>query len=244
MVKRLLPVVGILGLLSVVLAGSAAAGGSGGYGVPGKFTFTDWSANANFYDPSGANYSSSVYVDRGTQSFKQKHTPGAPVVELPGTILSVNEQSATTQEYGCWIIPDSAFVIASDLSSASVNVHATADMQCPGFYVSGATGGKPQLQSAIGYGGGGPPPTRITDIIVNLTWTGSGAAWNNKNSGSSKCQGYSLTFRGTFDYEYSTATGTVGDLSASSDPLAQVAHNTQTTNQNGMPSAACNPYGF
>ncbi|MDQ6709943.1 MAG: hypothetical protein M3Z11_05235, partial [Candidatus Dormibacteraeota bacterium] len=100
---------------------------------------------------------------------------------------------------------------------------------------------KPQLQSSIGYGGGGPPPTQITDIIVNLTWTGSGAAWNNKNSGSSKCKGYSLTFHGTFDYEYSTAIGTVGDLSASSDPLAQVAHNTQTTNQNGMPSDRLEP---
>jgi hypothetical protein len=55
--------------------------------------------------------------------------------------------------------------------------------------------------------------------------------WTNRNSGSSKCLGYVATFQGTFDYEYSTATGTVGDATAS-DPLAQVAHSTQTNNSN------------
>lgn len=239
MFKRLLPVAGILGLLTVVMAGSAAAGGGGGYGAPGLFKFTDWSANANATDPTTGNFYSSVYVDRGTQSFKLKHTPGAPVVEKPGTVLNVSEQSA----YGCWIIPDSAFVVASDLSGATLNVHATPDMQCPGFFVGSATGGKPGLQSALGFGGGGPPPTPITDIVVNLAWTGSGALWTNRNSGSSKCLGYVATFRSTFDYEYSTATGTLGD-SAVTDPLAQVAHSTQTNNANITVPAACNPFGF
>lgn len=245
MFKRLLPVAGALGLLSIVLAGSAAAGGGGGYGGPGQFRFDDWTANANFYDATtGAAYAS-VYVDRGMQSFKLKHTPGAPVVERFGTVLNVNEQSATTYEYGCWIIPDSAFTIASNLGSAAVNVHATAAMQCPGFYVGSATGGKPGLQSSIGYGGGpGGPPTQITDITVNLSWTGSGAMWQNTNSGTSRCSGYTANFHGTFDYEFATATGSVGDLSGASDPLAQVAHNTQLNNANGTPAPACNPYGF
>src|SRR2546430_14456200 len=155
MIKRFLRLAGLCGLLSVALAGTAAAGGGGGYGGPGHFQFSGATAYATFGDPSSGDYLTAIYVDRGQLSFKLKRTPGAPVVEKPGTLLSVNEYSATTSEYGCWVIPDSAFVVANDLSSASVNVHATADMVCPGFYVGSATGGKPGLQSSIGYGGGG-----------------------------------------------------------------------------------------
>ena len=239
MFKRLLPATGIIGLLTVALAGSAAAGGGGGLGGPGLFKFTDWSANATANDPATGNFYGSVFVDRGTQSFKLKRTPGAPVIVRPGTLLNVSEQS----ESGCWIIPGSAFVVASDLSGATLNIHATPDMQCPGFFVGSATGGKPGLQSALGFGGGGPPPTPITDITVNLTWTGSGALWTNRNSGNSKCLGYVATFQGSFDYEYSTATGTLGDATVT-DPLAQVAHSTQTNNANITVPAACNPFGF
>src|SRR5205823_3383869 len=115
-----------------------------------------------------------------------------------------------------------------------------------GIYVGSATGGKPGLQSSIGYGGGGggEPPTLITDIVVNMTWTGSGALWKNSNSGTSKCGSYTASFHGTFDYEYSTATGTVGDVTGSSDPFAQVGRNTQDSNAASTPSGACNPFGF
>jgi hypothetical protein len=246
MFKRLLPVAGILGLLSIALAGSAAAGGGGGYGGPGLFKFVDSSAYANFTDPLTGNSYTSAYVDRGAQSFKLKRTPGAPVVEVYGTVLNVIEQSDTSFGYGCWIIPDSAFVIAADQSSASVNVHATSTMQCPGFLVSGTTGGKPGLQSAIGYGGGGPggPPNQITDIVVNLTWTGSGAAWSNVGSNVSHCQSFTATYQSHFDYEFATATGTLGSLTGTSDPFAEVSHSTFMSNSNSTPSSACNPFGF
>ena len=250
MFKRLLPVAGILGLLSIALAGSAAAGGGGGFGGPGLFKFEDSSANANFVDPVTSIPYSSVFVDRGMLSFKLKHTPGAPVIERPGTVLNVFEQSATPIEIGCWVIPDSAFVIATDLSGATLNIHATANMQCPGFFVGSATGGKPALQSALAFGGtgggGGPggPPTVITDITVNLVWTGSGAMWSNQNSIISKCQNYVATSHGAFDSEFSTATGMVGDLTGATDPLAQVAHSTSTSNANSTVSSACNPFGF
>jgi hypothetical protein len=243
MFKRFLPIAGVFGLLSVVLAGTAAAGG-GGYGGPGHLRFSDTAATANFDDPYSGGYSTSVYLDRGQLSFKTKRTPGAPVVQKTGTVLNVSDYSASTSEYGCWIIPDSAFIVAGDLSSASVNVRATADMQCPGYFVSGATGGKPGLQSSIGYGGGGEPPTLITDIVVNLSWAGNGALWKNSNSGSSKCGSYTANFHSTFDYEYATATGTVGDVSGSSDPFAQLGQNTQDSNSNSVPSGACNPFGF
>jgi hypothetical protein len=237
MFKRLIPVAGILGLLTIALAGSAAAGGGGGYGAPGLFKFTDWSANASLTDPTTGDFYGGLYVDRGTQSFKAKHTPGAPVVEKPGTVLYLKGPSG----FGCWMIPDSTFAVAHNLSSATLNVHATPDMQCPGFFVGSATGGKPGLQSALGLDGDGPP--QITDIVINLTWTGSGVQWSNRYSGNNKCLDYIASFHSTFDYEFSTATGTIGN-DAASDPLAQVGHSTQTNNANITVPAACNPYGF
>lgn len=246
MFKRLVPVAGILGLLTVALAGSAAAGGGGGFGGPGLFKFNDWSANANFVDAATGNYYTSVFVDRGMLSFKLKHTPGAPVIEEPGTVLNVFEQSPTSLEYGCWVIPDSAFAIASDLSSASLDIHATSAMQCPGFFVGAVTGGRPGLQSSLGFGGGGGGgggPTVITDLSVNLAWTGSGALWSNQNSGVSKCQSFVSTSQGSFDYEFSAASGAVAGAPAN-DPLAQIAHSTQSSNANSTVSSACNPFGF
>jgi hypothetical protein len=238
MFKRLLPVTGIIGLLSIALAGSAVAGGGGGFGAPGLFKFTDWNANASLADPITGDVSGYLFVDRGMQSFKLKHTPGAPVVEKPGTLLIVKGQSG----FGCWLIPDSAFVVASSLSGATLNVHATADMPCPGRFVGSATGGKPALQTALAVSDY-DPPAQITDLMVNLTWTGSGVQWSGGNSGTSKCLDYVATFHSSFDYEFSTATGTVGGA-AVSDPLAQVAHYTATGNANTTVPAACNPYGF
>lgn len=245
MFKRLLPVAGVLGAMSIALAGSAAAGGGGGYGGPGKFTFTDTNAYASLSDSTGAY--SSVFVDRGYQSFKQKRTPGAPVVEVYGTVLNVNESMPDGSfSFGCWLIPASAFTVASNLSSATLSVNATSDMQCPGFYVGGATGGKPGLQSSIGFGGGGGGggPAILTAINANVSWSGTGAVWSQTNNGSSHCQNYNETNQASIDYDFATATSSSGDLAGQSDPFAQLSASTQTANSNTIPSAACNPFGF
>jgi len=131
--------------------------------------------------------------------------------------------------------------VALDRGEASGPGLEVAGFRLSGFFVGSATGGKPGLQSALGLDDGGPP--QITDIVINLTWTGSGVQWSNRYSGNNKCLDYIATFQSAFDYEFSTATGTIGDDTAS-DPLAQVAHSTQTSNANITVPAACNPYGF
>ncbi len=244
MFNRLLPAIGLVGVLTVAVAGSAAAGGGGGYGGPGQFRFSDTNAMANFYDPA-SDTSTNVYVDRGQQSFKLKHTPGGPVVETTGTVLSINVFSPSTGvgAYGCWIIPAADFTVAGDLSSARLNAPTADEQPCPGFYVGGATGGKPGLQTSIGYGGGGPG-SQLPPTAVDLSWAGTGAQWSNSNSGQSHCQSYNATYHSTFDYEYATASGTVGATSGQSDPFAQVGQSTTTSNSNSVPSGACNPQGF
>ena len=241
MFKRILLVASVIGLLSVALAGSAAAG-PGGYGGSGLSRFSDASANANFGDPYSGSFVS-VYVDRVQLSFKTKRMPGAPVVETTGTALNINEYSATgVGAYGCWIIPDSACIVAGDLSGATLKAQAAAETPCPGYYVGGAIGGKPGLQSSLGYGGG--PGSELPPTTAVISWMGNGAIWSNGNSGTSHCQSYAASFHSTFDYEFGTATGSVGDLTGQTDPPAQVGQSSQSSNANSIPSGACNPFGF
>ncbi|HKV32464.1 MAG TPA: hypothetical protein VJT14_15780 [Candidatus Dormibacteraeota bacterium] len=247
MIKRVLTVGGVFGLISIALAATAIAGGGGGGCGPGKCTFSDWTATANFTPAAGGEYSNvSVYVDRGKQTFRPKKGTGTPFTQ-EGTILQVNESKADgTFAFGCWMLKDSSkFVVASDLSSASITYSATADEVCGGIPVGKAAGARPGLQSVIAMGGPGPGPgTQLTTVSVSVTWTGNGALWQNSNSGSSRCESYHATFKGTFDYEYAPATGTVDDLTGTSDPYSQIGHNTQVNTSNGIPSGACNPPGF
>ncbi len=52
MKMRLLPILGITGLFSIALTGSAAAGGGGWPPAPGTYRATDTSANASLVGPS------------------------------------------------------------------------------------------------------------------------------------------------------------------------------------------------
>jgi hypothetical protein len=244
MFKRFLPVAGVLGLVSAAMASTASAGGGGGYGGPGLFTYNDKTASASFYD-SASLTATNIYVNRGQQSFKVSRTPGGPVIESFGTVLMVDQFGPTFENSGCWVIPDSDFSIANDLSSASLNAPAADETACPGYYVGSSTGGKPGLQSSIGYGGGGGGGGGgAIPVPVRVSWAGNGAKWTNTNSGTSHCGSYNDSFHGSFDYEFGTASGSVGSLSGQRDPFAQVAQDSSTTNSNAAPSGACNPYGF
>jgi hypothetical protein len=242
MFKRVLAVGGGLGLLTVFLASSAAAGGGCGFGGPGRCTLTDSNASANLSDSTGDFVG--IYVDHGYQSFKQSRTPGAPVIEQFGTVLSVYESLADgTFANGCWVIPDSSFAVGSDLSTATLNVSATPDMQCQGYYIGAAAGGKPGRQTSLGFGGGGGGYT-LTSVVANVSWTGNGAKWTDLSSGSAHCQSYASSTQGSFESEYGSASGVVDALNGLLDPLAQVATQHYSVQSNSTPSGLCNPFGF
>jgi len=232
MVKRFFPTAGVIALISIALAGTATAG-PGGFGNGGRFTFNDLSANANFVDSDGF-FIGFVNVDRGAQSFRLR---GGGVMEFNATVLNVGTPAGN----GCWIIPDSAFAVAGDLSSASVNLTADAGMACPGLPVSGAAGGRPGLQSVIGFGPGGGG---LTSVTVDMHWTGSGGLWENHSSGTSRCGSYNNANQGTFDFEFAPASGSIDVMGSVSDPFAQIGHATMNDTANGTASGACNPLGF
>jgi hypothetical protein len=230
MIKRVLSVATVVGLTSIALAGTATAG-PGGFGSGGRLTFNDLIANANFVDGNG-DFIGYVNVDRGAQSFR---TRGGGVMEFNATVLSVGSPAGN----GCFIIPDSAFNVANDLSSASVDV--AASVPCPGQLVGGAAGGRPGLQTVVGFGpaGGG-----LTSVTVDMRWTGNGGLWEEHNSGTGHCGSYNGANQGTFDFEFAPASGTIDVLGEVSDPTAQIAHVTLDQVANGDATGVCNPFGF
>src|SRR5260370_28221438 len=114
MVRRLLPVAAAA-LCSIALAGSALAQGFGP--TPGHTQFSDTNASADLFDSTGSIHSNSS-ADRGMQIFKAKQTSGPPIVMGPATMLNLEVDVPNGFAFGCWIIPDSAFTVSGDLSSA------------------------------------------------------------------------------------------------------------------------------
>ena len=243
--KRLIPVAGLLAGLCVVLGGSAAAGG-GGWGAPGKYTYNDSSAYTFLSDESQANYAW-VMVDRGLLTFKMKRTPGAPVVQEYGTVLQVSLQSnsAGSYEWGCWVIPDSAFTMAKNLSTARVNVQATPDQVCPGYFVGATAGARPGLQGPVADGGGGGGwGGTLSSVTVDVSWTSNGGVWQSQTTQNSHCQTYSTSGQGSDSYAFSTASGTVSPIDGTlTDPYAQLVQASFGGNASGTLSSACGGWG-
>lgn len=205
---RLLPIVGAAGFLSVALAGTALAGG--GWPAPGVYKLADAAAFASLSGPPttvcdpykgcgpGPSDSAYVTVDRGLHTFKAKGG-GAPVIQQSGTMLTLGLYTASNGNYvfGCWMIPDSDFVVASDLSSASVSTTVPPQSTCPGqpmgLTPAGALDGKP------GGGGGGGSP-----ITINVTWTWNGVVGHEHDAGQYACGSFKAT--AGFDYDVASAT--------------------------------------
>src|ERR1700716_1236056 len=95
---RLLPILGMTGLLSIALAGSAVAGSDGWPPAPGTYKTTDLSASTGLvgattivcYPEKGCfpvpSEAATVSVDRGRHTFKPKG--GKTLVQQTGTMLN------------------------------------------------------------------------------------------------------------------------------------------------------------
>lgn len=177
---------------SVTIAGVGAAGGFGQAG--GKFTFTDTAAFANFFDPSN-NGSVNVSVDHSTFLFRAR--AGGPLQTQVMTVLNVSQfVPDPTNPAGpplvansvCLVIPDPAFMVSSDLQTATLNAVDQSTL-CPSPLVpitgSVADAGKP------GPGGGGGGFT--LPLTVTGKWTGTGLVGTSQSDGNFHCGGFTST---------------------------------------------------
>lgn len=225
---------------TLVIAGAAVlAAGGGGFGQPGTTTFKDLSASADLTDSTGTFLFLSV--DRGVQTFKLRGVTGPPVMTGPETVLNYSAGSPFgAYTSGCFIIPDSSFKVAGDLSTATLVVDPSVETPCPGTLLAPDAGGRPGLAGVSpeagggGGGGGGGQP-----ITANLTWTSNGAVTNFDVVTNSRCQN-------AVAHSVGHSTNTFASVGGSVSPLADITTQFAGINQfstqevtTGTFSAAC-----
>ena len=203
----------ISGVIAAVtaIALSVAALAAGGFGGPGTFTFKDTFASAQLTDSTGAFMF--INVDFGMQTFKFRGVSGPPIVMGPETVLNYDVMSAdgTTTAIGCFVIPDSSFNVAPDLSSATLKVDPSIETACPGFSIPAGAGGRPGISGVVpdagsGGGGGGTP------ITANLVWTSNGAVTVSHNTSNSRCQDVVANSSGTSTSTFDSVSGSTSAL--------------------------------
>jgi hypothetical protein len=224
-------------VLAIVFCGSlalAAAGiAAGGLG-PGKYSFSNMSANAFFGmgakgGPPAPSWS--VSVSHGLNSFK--NSAGAPYV-TNNTVVFITEFDATGDGgYGCFVIPDNEFMVARDLSSASLNAVLTADEECGGY--GGPVGGGKDAVFAGGKGGGLSLP-----LSVDVTWSAFGAITTFTNSFTTRCLNFIEDASSTVNSTSASANGSISALTGSFNAdFSEVSRSDGNFDVTNTPQAAC-----
>jgi len=169
----------------------ASVGAQGGFGQePGHFTFDDVSSTASFFNPVDQS-NASVSVDRSLFMFRPK--AGGATTTQNETVLSVSvfvpdpvdpEGPPLVAAFGCFVIPDSDFVVSSDLQHASLNATVNESDSCPGFLV-------PVLGDEPAKGGGGGGGGFAFPLTVTASWTGTGLVGTSDSQGRFACGSFS-----------------------------------------------------
>jgi hypothetical protein len=155
------------------------------------------------------------------------------------TILTVAIKGPFVSGFDCFIIPDSDFVVAGDVQSASLNATVNAIDRCPGFAepLAGIAAGKS--------GGGGPPPGGGLQfpLTVSANWSGNGATSTFASSDQSSCGGLSIENHTSTSTAQATATGSLSMpglvITPSPTERASVDQGNVVSNVQGSPSPLC-----
>jgi hypothetical protein len=230
-------------LIAASIGSAAAVGGKGaGCGIGAsqcRISQTDAFAAWFSGDPTAVFPTVTINPTRSTFVMKPRNGP-ATITPLE-TIVTVQFSTPTVNGFGCFVVPDSAFVVSRDLQSASLN--ATLDPAvnaCPGLMT-------PQLGAALadpGPGGGALPGGGLPAMTVSVTWTGPGLAFHSTNTSTQTCGGFTSTFHTQGLSSNSTANGSLtfvggGAPALGFTPSAGVDDFNTIINSNGFPPATC-----
>lgn len=138
--------------------------------------------------------------------------------------------------FGCWIIADSDFAVASDLSTASLSTTVPAQSNCPGAPLSvsamNLVAGK-----GGGGGGGGVPGSPIT---INVSWTYRGVTTTAHDDGVLMCGSFQTTAHVDYDHASATAQGQFsGAASPMTSDYASIDQSRYDQMVKGVPADAC-----
>jgi hypothetical protein len=217
------------------LAMAAAAFAAGGLG-PGKYTFTNQSANAFFgMGKKGGPPTPSfmVSVNQGLNSFKPAHGPRTVSND---TVVYITEFDASGNGgFGCFIVPDSAFTVSRDMQSAALHATLTIDEACTGYATP--VGGAKDVAFAGGTSGIALP------VVVDVTWSANGPTSTFKNSFSFQCLKYTEDGNSTNATANASASGSISALIGQfNSDLADVTSAKGQLDINGLPPTGCFGY--
>jgi hypothetical protein len=181
-------------LIAASIGSPAAAGGKGGpcgFGASQcRISQTDAFAFWFTGDPITGNQ---VNINATRSTFVMRPRGGPATITPLETVVNISTFSPVTGAGAgeCFVIPDSQFVVSSDLQAATLKATLTTDELCPGFMT-------PQLgasQAAPSAGGGGAPGGGLSlPLTVNVTWTGPGLAFKSTSTSNQTCGGFASTF--------------------------------------------------
>ena len=204
----------------------------------GNLRCTDSVTDANgFWMLSGPDlYYAQISAARGTFKFQQ-HGAGPAVIQH-STVVNIQLSGSSGYGFGCFLVPDSAFVVGKDLQASTLQATLTADEACPGF-AQPLIGGSGPGQAAYPPGGGIPLP-----LQVSVTWTGPGAAFSSVSDSTSHCTGTTVTIHVSSHQSQARATGTLtlpdsSTVALGTTDFAFVDSFDQALNQNGQPAPQC-----
>ncbi len=187
----------VIAIVTVVGANAAGFLGAGHFSINQADASGFWTT-----DPTGQ-FGVNVFVSRSTFLFRPRGG-GAPFTQH-ATVVNLEAFEPTFNGFGCFVIPDSQFVISNDLQTTTLNTTLTADESCPGSATPMASVGK----AAPFAGGGGPPPGLPLPIGVHITWIGPGSAFVMTNAGQVHCSGVTSTSQENGAFSQATGSGSL-----------------------------------
>jgi hypothetical protein len=222
---------------------TAAPGGKGGCGIgAGQCTITQLDAFASWFNPTAPQV---VSIDAIRSTFVMRARGGPAVITPFQTIVNVSIFSTATGTgtAACFVIPDSQFVVSSDLQHASLNATLTAAEMCGGA-MTPLLG---TLQAAPLSGKGGPPPGPNLALpqTVNVIWTGPGLAFHSTSTSTQTCGGFTSIFHTQGSSSQANANGSTlalddgSSIVLGSTPGAGVDDFNTLITSNGFPGPQC-----
>jgi len=222
----------------IVCAITSSAAFAAGFLGPGHSSseFADASA-AWFPDATNLNFVD-LSVSRNEFVFRPTQNSGGTALMQHATLLFVTIEGSSVAGSECFMIPDSDFVVGSDVQSASLHATVNATDRCQGLpqSLSDVAAGKP---------GGGPPPVPGIQfpLTVSATWSGNGTIATFNNSGRAICGSFAMESHSSVSTARGTATGSVSmpGLTVTPSPTdqASVDKGTIVSDIQGSLSPAC-----
>jgi len=223
---------------AIVCAITSSVALAQGFLGPGHSSTEFADASASWFPDANNPYFVDLTVSRSTFVFRPTENSGGTPIIQRGTMLIIFVEGASFFGSDCFMIPDTDFVVSTDVQSAALNATVNANNRCQGF-------GQSLQDIAAGKPGGGPPPVVGFQfpLTVSASWSGNGATVAIVSDARESCAGFSLEGHISDSSARGTATGLVSmpglTVTTPSTDQAGMDEGALVTDTQGVPPLSC-----